>query len=517
MPYAYQVLFTILTGITMFLIDTTVVNVALAKLQAVFGVDVSMVQWAITGYALASGIVTPLAEYTQNRWGFKRVWMTSLISFTLASMLCGISPSFNILLVGRVIQGICGGLLLPLGISTIFRVFPPNQRGLAMGFMAIPIVAGPALGPTVGGYIVTFVDWRVIFFINLPIGILAVAMAWFLIRDDREEHHVSLDVIGAALSALGFGSILYGFTKVAGDGWTSLTVLGIELFGGLCLMLLFAHELDRDQPLLQVDLFAIPRFLLGNIITWVATFSLFGAEFLMPLYLQQLRGLSAFQAGLLLLPQGLSAGVVGPIAGRAADRFGVRVVALAGFTLLALNTWNLAHITLTTSFGFIQILFVLRGAALGCTLQIGQLVSLAAVPRKSLTNASSLMTAMRNVFQSIGVALLGSIVQTQTVTHTLLLSQQVTPSSATGSLVTTITRGLMARQPGMSLAAAQAQAAGFFRLGAVLPQATVMAFNDAYLFTFVSTIVALLLSFLLPGRGQTGRLSEEEAAAAMAG
>ena len=515
MSYPYRVLFCILTGISMFLIDTTVVNVALAKLQAVFGVDVSTVQWAITGYALASGVITPIAEYAQARWGFKRIWLIGLATFTISSMMCGISPTFTLLLIGRILQGMTGGLLLPIAISGIFRVFPPNQRGLAMGFMAIPIVAGPALGPTVGGYIVTYVDWRVIFFINLPVGILAIFMGVLLLRDDREVRRLSLDVTGAILSALGFGAILYGLSKVADDGWTSFTVEGFILFGGLCLAVLCAQELDIHDPLLQVDLFTIPRYLLGNVISWVSTLSLFGAEFLMPLYLQQLRGLSAFEAGLLLLPQGLSAGVAGPIAGRVADRLGVRVVAITGFVLLALNTWNLSQITLDTSFGFIQFLFVLRGAALGCTLQVGSLVSLAAVPHQRLTNASSLMTAMRNVFQSFGVAVLGSIVQTQTVTHTLLLRQQVTPTSPTGSLITQMAAGLMQRSPGMSLAAAQAQAAGFLSLGAVLPQATVLAFNDAYRFTFFTTLLALALSFLLPGK--IARAPSEEAAAAMAG
>jgi DHA2 family multidrug resistance protein len=504
MSYAYRVLFCILTGITMFLIDTTVVNVALAKLQAVYAVDVSTVQWAITAYALASGMITPMADYFVSRWGMKQVWLGGLAGFTAASILCGISPSFLVLIIGRVIQGLSGGLLLPIGVSTIFRAFPPDRRGLALGFLAIPIVAGPALGPTVGGYIVTYMDWRIIFFLNLPVGILAVTLAALWLRDDREIRVVNLDVFGAILASIGFGIILYAFTRVPDDGWASLTVEGLLTFGILCLVVLTVHELEARDPLLEMRLFAIPQFLLGNVVGWTSTVALFGAEFLLPLYLQNLRGLPAFNTGLLLLPQGLSTAIAGPIAGRLTDKLGVRWVATFGFSLLAINTWNFAHITLYTTYGTIQLLLIIRGAALGFTLQSSQLVALNAVPQRFLTNASSLNTAMRNVFQSFGVGLLGTIVQTQTVTHTELLRQQVTPGSAGGQLLQQAAAGLMQNTPGLSQAAAQAGAARIV-FAQVLQQATVLAFGDAYRFTFYAALTAIGLSLFLPGRLRSTR------------
>src|SRR6478672_6879507 len=173
----------VMLGILMFLVDVTVVNVALAKLQAVFSVDVATVQWVITGYALASGMATPLSSFFALRWGPKRVWLFALTTFTVSSLLCGISPSFLLLVVGRVLQGFAGGMLLPIGISQLFAAFPPNERGLALGFFAIPIVAGPALGPTLGGYIVTHSDWRLVFFINLPVGAVAIFLGALLLRE----------------------------------------------------------------------------------------------------------------------------------------------------------------------------------------------------------------------------------------------------------------------------------------------------------------------------------------------
>jgi DHA2 family multidrug resistance protein len=247
---------------------------------------------------------------------------------------------------------------------------------------------------------------------------------------------------------------------------------------------------------------------IGNVVGWTSTVALFGAEFLLPLYLQNLRGLSAFETGLLLLPQGLSVAVMGPIAGRLTDKLGVRIVAGAGFVLLAINTWNLSHITLETSYSTIRLLLTLRGVALGCTLQSSALVALNAVPARFVTNASSLNTAMRNVFQSFGVGLLGVIVQTQTVTHADLLGQQVTASSRAGLLMQQAAAGIQQATPGISHAAAQMQAGRLMMLQ-VERQATVLAFGDAYRFTFFAAVAAIGLSLFLPGRLKPSQATNE--------
>src|ERR1051325_7358666 len=176
LEYKWLVLIAMLPGFTVFLLDVTVVNVALARLGSVFDVNYASVQWVITGYALASGMATPMASFMEMRFTMKRIWVGALAVFTASSVLCGLAPTFFVLVVGRVIQGFAGGMMLPMAISTLFQVFPPHQRGQAMGFFAIPMVAGPALGPTIGGYIVTNWDWRLVFFVNLPIGVAAVVL-----------------------------------------------------------------------------------------------------------------------------------------------------------------------------------------------------------------------------------------------------------------------------------------------------------------------------------------------------
>ena len=483
-PYKYGVLLALMPGITVFLIDATVVNVALAKLASVFSVQVATVQWAITGFALANGVATPMANFIEKRFTMKRVWLAALTLFTAASLLCGLAPAFWVLILARILQGFAGGMMLPLAISTLFSAFPPNERGLALGTFAIPLVAGPALGPTVGGYIVTNLDWRLIFFINLPVGVAAVLLGYVFLRPSEAQPDAPFDAFGAVLSTIGFGAILYGLSRVSQDGWSSLTVRGLLGTGATSLFMLVVWELQQEHPLIDVRLFLIPRFAIANVVGWVSTVGLFGAEFMLPLYLQNVRGLSAFDTGLLLLPQGLAIAVGGPIAGRLVDVIGARVVVLVGFTLLAWNTWQLTQITLETPYSTFTALLVMRGFAFGASLQPTQLVALGSVPANLRTQASSVNNAMRGVFQSLGVASLATVVQTQTSIHAVTLGWQVTPD-----LVQRIA-SLGAGANAVLVAARE-----------VLAQSAVLAFNDAYRVGFFVTCLAILFAFALPGRG----------------
>jgi DHA2 family multidrug resistance protein len=501
LAYKWLVLMVVLPGMTLFTIDITVVNVALAKLGAVYSISVDTVQWAITAYALATGIATPLAGYVEQRFTMKRVWVVGLTVFTAASVLCGIAPVFWVMVVGRLLQGLAAGLLLPMLISLIFQVFPPQERGAALGFFAIPIVAGPALGPTLGGYIITNWDWRLVFFINLPIGIAATVLGMLLLRPGIPRPGGRFDAWGFVLSSLAFGCTLYGLSQVGSHGWRSALVQGMIGVGVVSLITFIAYELTRKDPLLNVRLFAIPQFLNSNIVGWVSTVALFGAEFMLPLYLQNLRGLSAVETGMMLLPQGLAIAVAGPIAGRLVDRVGARYIVMFGFVLMAINTWQLSQLSLTTDFGTLRWLLAIRGLALGCTMQPTTLTALAAAPTELRTNATSLVTAMRSVWQSFGIALLATVVQTQTVVHTTVLGWQVRPDTTQGQFLAQLGAGVQ-QHTDLPAAASNAMAMAIV-LGQIVQQGAVLAFADAYRISFVAAVVAFFLSLLLPGRGAT--------------
>jgi DHA2 family multidrug resistance protein len=498
LDYKWLVLIVLLPGMTVITLDLTVVNVALAKLGSVYGISIDTVQWAITAYALATGIATPLAGYVENRFTLKPVWVLGFSIFTGASVLCGLAPVFLVLVLGRLAQGLAAGLLLPMVISLVFKVFPPQERGGALGFFAIPIVAGPALGPTLGGYIITNWDWRLVFFVNLPIGALSVVLGALLLRPGLPQPQGRFDFWGFVLSSLGFGLTLYGLSQVGSHGWGSLEVRLLLGAGVTSLLAFIGYELLRKDPLLDVRLFGIPQFTNSNIVGWVSTVALFGAEFMLPLYLQNLRGLSAVDTGLILMPQGLSIALAGPLAGRLVDRIGPRWIVMFGFVLMAVNTFQLSQITLATDFGTLRWLLVLRGLALGCTMQPTTLTALAAVPPELRTNASSLVTAMRSVWQSFGVALLSTVVQTQSVHHAQILAWQVRPDTSQGQFLQQVSSLLQA--DGLTQAAAHAVAVEMM-LSHTAQQAAVLAFGDAYRLSFAAAIMAFFLALMLPRAG----------------
>lgn len=498
MPYKWAVLLVLMPTLTMIALDLTIVNVALAKLAAVFDVNVATVGWTVTGFSLATGVVTPMASLVEMRFTTKRVWVGSLALFTMGSFLCGLAPSFWVLTVGRILQGMSGGVLLPVAMSALFNAFPEGERGAAMGALAIPIVAGPALGPTIGGYIITHLDWRWVFLVNLPIGVLAVAAAAALLRPSLPRWSVRFDAVGAVLSSLAFGSILYGLSEVTKEGWGSLTVRGLIGVGLIGLVAFCVYETTQPEPLLDVRLFLLPRFLVANVVTWVSSVALLGAEFMLPLYLQDLRGLTALDTGLLLLPQGLAMVIAGPLAGRLTDKIGARPVAVAGCLLLALNTWDLSHLTLDTTYDALRGILVLRGLALGLAMTPTQLVGLAAVPEQQRTNASSIFTASKNIFSSFGVALLATIVEARSIFHAAVLGWQVRPGTVSGAAVSQIDSLLQAHA---HLATPAAHLAAIEMIVAqVRQQAAVLAFGDAYRVTFFAALLAIVLATLLPGR-----------------
>jgi EmrB/QacA subfamily drug resistance transporter len=218
MKYKWAVLLCLMPALTMVMLDYTIVNVALATLGSVFDVNVATVGWVVTGFALATGVATPVASFVETRFTTKRVWVLGLVVFVLGSLLCGLAPAFWVLILGRLIQGVSGGVMFPIMFSALFNAFPENERGGALGLLMIPVVGGPAFGPTIGGYIVTHLDWRWVFLVNLPVGALAVLTAAALLRPSVARTDAHFDAVGAVFSSLAFGSILYGLSQLSRAG-----------------------------------------------------------------------------------------------------------------------------------------------------------------------------------------------------------------------------------------------------------------------------------------------------------
>lgn len=413
--YKWKVLVAVLGGLFIVLLDTTVVNVALRGLQDQYGVKTNEAQWTISLYTLALGIATPLSAFLGNRFGTKRIYVGGIALFVIGSLLCGLAISFSRdifwLIAARAVQGVGGGIALPLGTGLLFAAFPPAERGKALGIFGISLVFAPAIGPLLGG---AFVDAKLIpwiFYINVPLGIIAVFIASRFLREQRSSSTARTDWLGIFFSTIGFGSVLYA-ASIAGEegrGWGDPLVLTLFAVGFVGLILFTITELRVKDPVLDIRLFQIRSFALANLVGYVGIIALFGAEFLLPLYLQILRGKSAFDTGLFLLPLAITAGILIPIAGIVADRIGPRLPLVLGFLLLAVNTWQLAQIKLDTDLGYITLLLIIRGVGFALVIQNSFVAALRDVPVQETTGASALVNSTRQVVQAIGVAALATV------------------------------------------------------------------------------------------------------------
>ncbi len=501
LAYKWIVAIVVIFGLFMSILDTTIVNIAIPRLQTAFGADLNSVQWVITGYTLAQGVAIPLTGYFSNRFGLKRFYIVALTAFTLGSLLCGLAWSLPVLILFRILQGFGGSFLLPMTITLLYREFPPQERGVATGFLGIPILLAPALGPSLGGYIVTFGSWQLIFFVNVPIGILAVILSFLLLREFRPEGRQSFDFAGFVFVAAGLASVLYALSSASTDGWGSTTVLGFLIGGILALVIFVVVELSiirrGGQPLLDLTVFAYMSFTSANIANICITFALFGGLFVIPIYLQNLRGLSAFQTGLILIPQALGSMVSSLVGGRLVDRLGVRAVVIPGLLIAAFAFWQLSFLSLYTPYGWFQVLLIMRGLGIGLVAQPLIVAALSEIPPRQLAQASAINSVIRSVAGSLAVAILATVIQTQSKVHFSHLAEQVTPGSQLGQLLPRL-QALFVSQ-GADINAARAASIQEVA-GLLQQQGYALAIQDGFLISVGIILFAIIAVFFIRGR-----------------
>jgi DHA2 family multidrug resistance protein len=489
--YKWKVLGVVVFGIFMVILDTTVVNVALPTMRDEFHTSFGTAQWIVSLYMLSLGIVTPVAGYLSDRFGMKRMYLAGLALFVIGSIGSGLSPSMGFLIAARAVQGAGGGVALPLGTAMLFAAFPPREQGFALGLYGVALLVAPALGPVVGGLLVDHGLWRWVYFINVPIGITGITLGVLMLRERKSRERVRADPFGLATSVVGFGAMLYAASIASTSGWTSVPVLiafGIGVVG-LAAFVLVELFVAR-QPLLEFRLFTNWTFLNATLVGWVTVMALFGAEFLMPIYLQMLRGRTAFNTGLILLPLAITAGITTPIAGRLYDKIGPRPLVIVGFAILCVNTWQLSELTGTTSIRWVLFLMALRGLAFGNTVQSTFATALGTVDRERVARGSSLINSTRFVVQSIAVAVFATIISSglSPAVQRVQAQMETQPAAAQkGVGVCESTRDGV-RPPASELLvmrqACTEQMAGF---------------ELAYRVTFWFSLLALVLASLLPG------------------
>lgn len=430
----------VVVGAFMSILDTTIVNVALATLSRELHSPLHTIQWVATGYLVALAVVIPMTGWASERFGAKRLWMVVVGLFIAGSALSGLAWSAGSLIFFRVLQGLGGGMIMPAGMTILAQAAGPQRVGRVMSIVGVPMLLGPVFGPVIGGLILQNLSWHWIFYVNVPIGAVALVLGSRLLPHSQPQPCERLDLRGLALLSPGLAGIVYGLSETSSQGgigyvgaWGPI-VIGIALVGAFAWHAL--HFAGR-RPLLDLRLFRSPAFAAAACAVLLIAAVVFGALLVLPLYFQIARGASTLATGLLLAPQGLGAALVMPISGRLTDRIGGGIVSVFGLVVMTAATIGLTQLTAHTSYTVTAAILVIRGVGLGCSMMPSTAAAYATLTQASIPQATTLINVFQRVGGSIGTALLAVVLEDQIRTGA--------PQAVSGGSIAPLSAGLRAR------------------------------------------------------------------------
>lgn len=449
-------------------LNQTLINVALPQMMDHLHIAATTGDWLTTMYMLVNGVVIPITAFLMERFTTRQLYLTAMALFVVGTLVCGVAPDFAVILMGRVIQAAGAGVLMPVMINVIFRLFPADKRGGAMGILGIALNFAPAIGPTLSGWIVEYHSWRVLFFIVLPIALADLIVAMFLIKNVTETKRAKLDVFGVILSTIGFGGVLYGFSMAGTDGWGSATVITMFAIGGFSLIVFVWRQLKVAHPILEFRIFRYQMFTLTTIINVVLTMALYAGMILMPIYMQTVRGFTPLLSGLMLLPGGVLMGIMSPITGKIFDKIGARWLAVVGLAITVVTTLALARLQTDTTFLYVTVIYTARMFGMSILMMPIMTAGLNELPLRLNPYGTAMLNTLRMVSGAVGMALLVTVMSTKAASHIkeIVLQKHILPSNHVG----------------MALA---------------VNQGTVLGINDAFIVATFMAGLAFVLSFFI--------------------
>jgi EmrB/QacA subfamily drug resistance transporter len=423
-------LLAVIIGMIMVILDSTVVNVALNKLQQDFDTTLSSIQWTVTGYTLALSAVIPLAGWMTDKFGSKRIFLFTIALFTIGSTLCATAHTVDQLIIYRVIQGLGGGMVAPIGMTVIFKLAPPERRGAVMGMLGIPMLAAPALGPVLSGLLIDYASWQWIFLINVPIGLVAVLVGIKYLPAFDKNKVPALDILGMILAPISFAMLAYGVSEAGRTGWTAGPTLTGLIIGGAALLLFIIAELRHKQPLLELRVFRSSDFTRGILLMWLSQVCLSCVMILVPIFLQSVKHYSPLHTGLSVLPQAVGAIIFMSIAGPLFDKFGARPLTLPGFAIIAGALFMLSQIGLDTPLFMVILSLFMIGAGMGLSVMSLNTHVLNSAPRGLVSRVTPLTMAALQVVTSFAVAGLTGFLTSRTKEHMAEIGGNINPIKA---------------------------------------------------------------------------------------
>ena len=425
--YKWLVLGNIMIGTFMAVLDSTVVNTGLPAIMGTLGASINTAEWVLTGYMLAIASILPAAAWLSDRFGYKRIYFLSLLVFTFGSFMCGNSTSIEELIFWRVIEGLGCGAIMPVGMAIVSNVFPPEQRGTALGFWAIASAASVSFGPSIGGYLVDNLNWNYIFYVNVPVGIIALFVTVVLQKEYKAETVQPFDIPGFITSGIFLPLFMYGLSEVNSStntqGWNSPIVLGSMWISAIMFILFIYIELTVKYPLINLRIFKDRNFTLANVMMFIFGVGMFGSTFLIPLYLQNNLGYSALQAGMFFIPVGIIQGFCSPTAGTLGQKINPKILIAGGLILMALSFYLNIFLSFLTEKWYIMMSLYLRGIGMGILFTPLLTLSLANIRIDMMAQASSLTNIIRQMGGSFGVAIFSHVLTQRTSYHTQWYSE----------------------------------------------------------------------------------------------
>jgi len=464
-----KVLLTVLIiGCFLSTLNQTLLNVALSNLMDVFSVSATTVQWLSTGFMLVNGVLVPITAYLMKRFSTRQLFISSMLFLLIGSIICAVAPNFTTLLIGRMIQAIGAGIIMPLLMSIVMFIFPPEKRGSMMGLIGLAMIFAPAIAPTLAGFVIDYYSWRWLFIGIIPFVVIIILMAMKYLINVSETAKTKLDVISVILSTIGFGLILYGFSNAGSHGWDDKVVIASILVGIMITAIFCLRQIKSADPLLNLSVFNNKIFTLTSIINIIVTMMMYADMILLPIYLQNGRGFTALDAGLLLLPGALVNAFMSPVTGKMYDRFGAKPLFIIGLIFVIPSMWVVTDLSDTTTYNFIMIRTIFLRIGLSFITMPLNTAGLNALPKTLVTHGTAVNNTLRQIAGAIGSAVVITIFTAQTTNHAKTLLAETPNATAEG----------------------------------IRTLASTLGSSDAYYFMTILAIIAFVLTLFVPSKNK---------------
>lgn len=455
------IMFVMILGAFLATLNQTIMSVATPELMKDFAITAATAQWLTTGYLLVNGVLIPITAYLMQKFSTRQLFQASMMIFLAGTIVAALANGFPALLTGRLIQAAGAGIIMPLLMNVILALFPPEKRGSAMGLVGLAIIVAPAIGPTLAGYVLENYSWETMFYAMIPLAVLVIALGFIYLRNVGERVNLKFDALSVLLSTIGFGALLYGFSRAGSLGWSSSEVLIMIAVGLAGLVIFSLRQLKMKTPLLDLRAFKFNMFSLTIVISIAVTMIMYADMMLLPLYLQNARGYTAIESGLLLLPGALIMGLLMPVTGRLFDKFGAKWLTVIGMAIVIATTLGFINLSDSTSYTYLVVMSTARRIGMAFMMMPLQTAGLNQLPQRLNAHGTAISNTTRQVAGAIGTSLLITIMSDRAKSHAAEMMTNGTDPSQIST---------------------QAQIAGI---------------NDAYLVIVGIGIVGLILSFFI--------------------